>query len=122
MDVMTAIRALIQQQLNTILNELYAAASQIHSVATGLGLPSPVNLGDPPGRAAGGPVRAGGAYVVGEAGPELFVPGSSGQIIPNHAMTNQGMSITGGTFHVHGVQDVASLYDALQKVARQRGV
>jgi hypothetical protein len=37
-------------------------------------------------RASGGPVTAGGAYVVGEAGPELFIPKSSGQIIPNGAM------------------------------------
>ena len=34
-------------------------------------------------RAAGGPVRAGGTYLVGENGPELFSPGQSGQIIPN---------------------------------------
>jgi len=33
--------------------------------------------------AAGGPVAAGGAYVVGERGPELFVPPSSGTIVPN---------------------------------------
>jgi phage-related minor tail protein len=35
------------------------------------------------GRAGGGPVGAGNAYVVGEKGPELFVPSSSGSIIPN---------------------------------------
>jgi hypothetical protein len=34
-------------------------------------------------RAEGGPVRRGAPYVVGERGPELFVPGASGQIIPN---------------------------------------
>ena len=37
-------------------------------------------------RAAGGPVSGGTPYVVGEKGPELFVPGSSGNIVPNHAM------------------------------------
>lgn len=36
-----------------------------------------------PQKAAGGPVSEGGAYVVGERGPELFVPNSSGTIIPN---------------------------------------
>jgi phage-related minor tail protein len=35
-----------------------------------------------PGRATGGPVSPGGAYVVGERGPELFVPTSSGSIAP----------------------------------------
>ena len=33
-----------------------------------------------PGRATGGPVGPGSAYVVGERGPELFVPTSSGRI------------------------------------------
>jgi hypothetical protein len=36
----------------------------------------------PPRRAAGGPVTAGQPYVVGEKGPELFVPGASGAIAP----------------------------------------
>ena len=33
-----------------------------------------------PGRATGGPVSAGRGYVVGERGPELFVPSSNGRI------------------------------------------
>ena len=36
-------------------------------------------------RAAGGPVRTGQAYVVGEKGPELFMPRTAGQIVPNGA-------------------------------------
>ena len=36
-------------------------------------------------RAAGGPVSAGSSYLVGEKGPELFVPNMSGNIIPNGA-------------------------------------
>lgn len=38
------------------------------------------------GKAAGGPVTSGTTYLVGERGPELFTPSSSGSIIPNHAM------------------------------------
>ncbi|MFA5376895.1 MAG: hypothetical protein WC455_14185 [Dehalococcoidia bacterium] len=38
------------------------------------------------GKAAGGYVSSNTAYVVGERGPELFVPGSSGNIVPNHAL------------------------------------
>jgi hypothetical protein len=41
-------------------------------------------------RAEGGPVGAGSAYVVGEEGPELFVPRSSGSIVPNGAMGSSG--------------------------------
>ena len=46
-------------------------------------------------RAEGGPVNAGSPYVVGERGPELFVPSSSGSIVPNGAMGSSGGS-TGG--------------------------
>jgi tape measure domain-containing protein len=34
-------------------------------------------------RAAGGPVAGGTPYLVGEKGPELFVPGANGGIVPN---------------------------------------
>jgi hypothetical protein len=43
--------------------------------------------------AAGGPVKGGSSYLVGEKGPELFVPGSSGNIIPNHAMGGSNVVI-----------------------------
>lgn len=36
-----------------------------------------------PGRATGGPVSPGRGYVVGERGPELFVPTSAGRIEPD---------------------------------------
>ena len=37
-------------------------------------------------RATGGPVKGGSSYLVGERGPELFSPGVSGMITPNHAL------------------------------------
>jgi len=37
-------------------------------------------------RANGGAVKGGGSYVVGERGPEMFSPGVSGTITPNHAL------------------------------------
>jgi TP901 family phage tail tape measure protein len=39
-----------------------------------------------PGRAKGGPVSSGQTYMVGERGPELFVPGRSGTIVANDKM------------------------------------
>jgi hypothetical protein len=39
-----------------------------------------------PGFANGGSVSANAPIIVGERGPELFVPGTSGAIIPNHKM------------------------------------
>ena len=37
-------------------------------------------------RASGGPVASNTPYIVGEVGPELFVPNSAGSIVPNHAL------------------------------------
>jgi len=56
-----------------------------------------------PGRRMGGPVAAGSPYIVGEAGPELFVPTMAGRIVPNHdirsSMTGaggRGVALSGG--------------------------
>lgn len=46
-------------------------------------------------RAAGGPVTAGQAYLVGEVGPELFVPSKSGTIVPNGAGVNVNVVVNG---------------------------
>lgn len=48
-----------------------------------------------PGKAVGGPVKAGSPYLIGEKGPELMVPSSSGTIIPNNALKT-GMSVGAG--------------------------
>ena len=47
-----------------------------------------------PGRATGGPVTAGRSYVVGERGPELFVPSTGGRIeAPGHGGRDVRVSI-----------------------------
>ena len=48
-------------------------------------LPSP--------KALGGAVGAGRPYVVGERGPELFVPGAQGNIVPNNAMGGANVTV-----------------------------
>jgi hypothetical protein len=40
-------------------------------------------------RAMGGPVSAGQSYLVGEKGPETFVPNAGGTIVPNSQMGQQ---------------------------------
>jgi hypothetical protein len=47
-----------------------------------------------PGLAVGGPASAGRPYLVGERGPELFVPGSNGNVVPNNAMGGNTYQIT----------------------------
>lgn len=115
--VLSALSAQIQAQMQAMIQQLHALARQVHNEALALGIKSPVNIAHLEGRAEGGPVTSGRPYLVGEAGPEIFIPGVSGQIIPNQV----GMSIRGGTFHFHGVQDVEGFWDALQRVSRQRG-
>jgi hypothetical protein len=48
----------------------------------------PETMPGAPGRAVGGPVTSMSPYVVGERGPELFVPASSGHITPNNVVNN----------------------------------
>ena len=44
------------------------------------------------GLAGGGPARAGQPYIVGEEGPELFIPRNSGTVVPN----DETMAMAGG--------------------------
>ena len=67
-------------------------------------------------RANGGPVNFGSSYIVGERGPELFTPSSSGNITPNNAMGG-GSTIT---VNVNG-GDPDAVVRAIQKYARQNG-
>jgi hypothetical protein len=69
-----------------------------------------------PPKALGGPVMGGSSYLVGEQGPELFTPSSSGNITPNHALGG-GSTIT---VNVNG-GDPDAVVRAIQKYARQNG-
>ena len=44
-------------------------------------------------KAEGGPVKRGGSYIVGERGPEMFTPGSSGMITPNHELGGNSTNV-----------------------------
>jgi phage-related minor tail protein len=68
--------------------------------------------GAPPGKATGGPVSAGSPYMVGERGPELFMPSGSGTIIPNNQMSSMG-STTNVTNNYISAIDVKSFEDRL---------
>lgn len=71
------------------------------------------------GQASGGPVYAGGTYLVGEKGPELLQMGSSsGQIIPNHALGSAGGDII---FNITGA-DPAAIAWAVERKLRQVGI
>jgi hypothetical protein len=67
-------------------------------------------------RAAGGPVQAGKAYIVGERGPEMIVPSSSGTVIPNGAAG--GVSITYGSINIGEGVSRAEVYSAIERANR----
>ena len=46
-----------------------------------------------PGRAMGGSVSAYHPYMVGENGPEIFVPRGNGRIVPNHQLSGGGTTV-----------------------------
>ena len=60
--------------------------------------------------ANGGPVTGGKSYIVGERGPELFTPGVSGGITPNHALggANVTVNVDASGSSVEGNADQAS--------------
>jgi phage-related protein len=66
-----------------IINSAISAIMTVASAGRAIGGAIGGAFGFGGGRAMGGPVSARTAYVVGERGPELFVPSSSGSIIPN---------------------------------------
>lgn len=77
------------------------------------------------GRALGGPVTGGQQYMVGERGPELFVPNQSGSIVPNNSLGGQiNVTVQAGAFL--GSSDDARefarrIYGALNDEAKRRG-
>lgn len=68
-------------------------------------------LGNLLGRADGGTVESNTPYIIGERGPELFVPQSTGTIVPNHQLTlgnTADKPVTVNVVNKTGVQASAS--------------
>ena len=74
-------------------------------------------------RANGGSVMKGGSYLVGERGPEMFSPGVSGMITPNHALgggsTNIVVNVDASGSSVEGDEDRGRELGRLISVAVQ---
>ncbi len=71
-------------------------------------------------RAAGGPVAGGMPFLVGERGPELFVPSSSGSILNNNRLTGRGSS--GGRDIVRGSNIILATARAGRSQIRVNGI
>jgi len=78
-------------------------------------------------RAAGGPVTGGKSYLVGERGPELFTPGTSGNITANHKLedrrpTQINLIVEEGTMFAARVQQIAGEGDVRVVKSIERGL
>jgi hypothetical protein len=97
--------------------DLIAAAGYLKGIKDGYSVDLGFGVGIVAGRREnGGPVAGGSSYLVGERGPELFTPSSSGNITPNHAMgggANITVNVNGG--------DPNSIVRALQTWVRDNG-
>lgn len=63
------------------------------------------------GKAIGGPVGQGQPYVVGERGPEVFIPNQSGKIVPN----GQSDGMMGGNITIHIASVVNNSAEAVDR-------
>lgn len=71
-----------------------------------------------PGRATGGPVSPGRAYMVGERGPELFVPTSAGQVAASGPARPSEVRITLNVNAPAGGDQARALERSSRQIAR----
>jgi hypothetical protein len=74
-------------------------------------------------KADGGPVSGGKSYIVGERGPELFTPSSSGNITPNHKLGIGGGEITVNFNNavVRSEDDMRRMVDEIRRALAEGG-
>lgn len=85
------LQQILESQIQSALTELFTPKSG----GSGGGLTSMLSaaasyLFGAPGKAVGGPVAAGQPYVVGERGPEMFMPNTAGSIVSNSELNSGG--------------------------------
>jgi phage-related minor tail protein len=73
-----------------------------------------------PGRADGGAIKAGNPYIVGELGPELIIPRTAGNVIPNNELTGIIGTGAGAIYNVTVNNPVAETSSASIPAALRR--
>ena len=116
--------------LKRILQQLIAVVAQAAILAVIMNIIAPGSgsfnkifkglLGFGGERASGGPVNFGQAYLVGERGPELFMPGRSGSIMPNNKLGMMGATVAVGG-RLLGQDILISNARSQQGLSRQTG-
>jgi lambda family phage tail tape measure protein len=92
--------------------QMKAMASRFLSSLFGSDMSQPAAVMGMPGYADGGSPAVGQVSVVGERGPELFVPRTSGTIIPNHALAGVGGTTNVTNNYINAI-DTKSFEDRL---------
>lgn len=87
-----AIQQLLQKLLQAVIQAALLSAITGGTTSFGAAFKSLIGF-----RAEGGPVFANKPYVVGERGPELFIPQGGGRIIPNNEMNSGLSAVTGAS-------------------------
>lgn len=104
---------MIAQYIAIGIARMFAMGGSPASYVKGVDLNKDFFTGSPiPFMANGGPVSGGSPYIVGERGPELFVPRASGTIVPNDKM---GGGVTVGSINISVENSGDSLSPAAQK-------
>lgn len=76
-----------------VVNAIKAIINLVKSNPIVSGLSNIVDRAFGGGKATGGAVNSSQSYLVGERGPELFVPNTGGRIVPNNSMGGQNIVI-----------------------------
>jgi len=98
------LQQILESQINSALASLFSVSgggsggggflsSIIGGLTGGFGTPTvgaPMGGFTLPGRANGGPAKGGSPYLVGERGPELFVPNTTGKVVANEELNTGG--------------------------------
>jgi lambda family phage tail tape measure protein len=97
------IRIQLRAQMTSLFSRMFGMSGSPYQPAAVMGMP---------GYADGGSPEVGRPSIVGERGPEIFVPRTAGTIIPNHALGNMG-STTNVTNNYINAIDTKSFEDRL---------
>lgn len=109
----SVIQDLIAIQMKAAAMRFLGAAFSMFSGGGGFGTGNAFGNQDLGGfLAEGGPAEANTPYIVGERGPELFIPRSSGTVIPNHEVNNMGGTTNVTNNYINAI-DTKSFEDRL---------
>lgn len=93
-DIKTTILGVVTKLITSLRSKLAIIESIKRKIGLGEAEERPIKFRGEPSiirRQAGGPARAGEPMMVGERGPELFIPPTSGAIAPSHALGRGGI-------------------------------